>query len=83
MPLLSTLWASPIIRRITAALLTLGAVALFLINLRKSGERVGRLTERLQSQEKAHAITRHMLDSAANRPRSRDALTQRLRDGEF
>jgi hypothetical protein len=83
MPTLSTLWASPIIRRITAALLTLSAVALFLINLRRSGERVGRLTERLQSQEKTHAINREMLDSAANRPRSRDALTQRLRDGKF
>ena len=83
MPLLSTLWVSPIIRRMTAALLTLGAVALFLINLRKSGEQGGRLTERLQSQETTHAITRQMLDSAANRPRSRDALTQRLRDGEF
>ena len=83
MPLLSTLWASPIIRRITAALLTLGAVTLFLINLRKSGERIGRLTERLQSQEQSHAITRHMLDAAADRPRGSDALTQRLRDGEF
>ncbi len=83
MPLLSTLWASPIIRRITAVFLTLGTVGLFLINLRRSGERVGRLTERLQSQENSNAITKHMLDSAANRPRGRDALTQRLRDGEF
>ncbi len=83
MPFLSSLWGSTIIRRTTTALLTLGALALFLINLRKSGEQVGRLTERLQSQEKTHAINREMLDSAANRPRSRDALTQRLRDGEF
>lgn len=83
MPILSTIFSSSIIRRITAALLTLSAVTLFLINLRKSGERVGRLTERLQSKEKSHAITKRMLDSAADRPRSRDALTQRLRDGEF
>ncbi len=83
MPFLSTIWASPIIRRIITALLTLGAVALFLINLRKSGEQVGRLTERLQSQEQTHAITRQMLDATADRPRNRDALTQRLRDGEF
>ena len=83
MPFRPALLSSPIIRRITTALLTLGAVALFLINLRKSGERVGRLTERLQSQGKNHAVTRQMLDAAANRPRSRDALTQRLRDGEF
>lgn len=83
MPFLTSILSSPIVRRITAALLTLSAVALFLINLRRSGERVGRLTERLQSQENSHAITRQMLDAAADRPRSRDALTQRLRDGEF
>lgn len=83
MPALFVLLQRPLMRRVVIAFLTLGAIALFLINLRKSGERIGRLTERLQSQETTHAITRQMLDSAANRPRDRDALTQRLRDGEF
>lgn len=77
------LLCSPIIRCIEAALLTLAAVALLLNNLRKSGERGARLTERRQTQEQTHIIMKYMIDSAANRTRDRDALTQRLRDGEF
>jgi hypothetical protein len=58
-------------------------ISLFLLSLRRSGERAGRLAERLENQEKANEIQRQMLKAAARRPRSRDELAQRLRDGEF
>ena len=59
------------------------AVLLFLLALRRSGERVGRLAERLETSEKTNDIQRRMLDAAARRPRDRDELAERLRDGRF
>lgn len=45
--------------------------------------RAGRLAERLATSKKANAIQRHMPDAAARRPRDRDDLAQRMRDGGF
>lgn len=59
------------------------AVLLFLLSLRRSGERAGRLAERLETTEKANNVQRQMLEAAARRPRDRDDLVDRLRDGEF
>lgn len=59
------------------------AVLLFLLSLRRSGERAGRLAERLETTEKANDVQRRMLEAAARRPRDRDELTERLRDGRF
>jgi hypothetical protein len=59
------------------------AVLLFLVSLRRSGERAGRLVERLETTEKANDVQRQMLEAAARRPRDRNELAQRLRDGEF
>jgi hypothetical protein len=59
------------------------AVLLFLLSLRRSGERAGRLAERLVTTEKANDVQRRMLEAAARRPRDRDELVERLRDGEF
>ena len=59
------------------------AVLLFLLSLRRSGERMGRLAERLETAEKSHEAQRRMLEAAARRPRSRDDLAERLRDGQF
>jgi hypothetical protein len=59
------------------------AISLFLLSLRRSGERAGRLAERLENTEKANEIQRRMLEAATRRPRNRDELAQRLRDGEF
>lgn len=59
------------------------AVLLFLLTLRRSGERYGRLAERLETTEKANDVQRHMLDAAARRPRDRVELADRLRDGRF
>ncbi len=57
------------------------AVLLFLLALRRSGERTGRLAERLETTKQANDIQRRMLEAAARRPRSRDDLAERLRDG--
>lgn len=58
-------------------------IALFLLHLRRAGERAGRLAERLQTSETTHEIQRQMLDAASRRPADRNALTQRMRDGQF
>ena len=58
-------------------------ISLFLLSLRRSGEGAGRLAEQLENREKANEIQRRMLEAAARRPRNRDELAQRLRDGEF
>jgi hypothetical protein len=59
------------------------AIFLFLLALRRSRERAGRLAERLETMEKTHDAQRRMLEAAARRPRSRDDLAERLRDGRF
>lgn len=58
-------------------------ISLFLLFLRRSGEHAGRLAERFKNTEKTNEIQRRMLEAAARRPRNRDELAQRLRDGEF
>ena len=58
-------------------------VFLFLLSLRRSGERAGQLAERLENQEKANEIQCKMLEAASRRPPNRDELAQRLRNGEF
>lgn len=69
------------------AALRYGAIALtiflFLLSIRRSGERVGRIAERLENTEKANETQRGMLEAAARRPRNRDKLVDRLRDGGF
>ena len=59
------------------------AVLLFLLALRRSGERAGRLAEQLETMEKTHDAQRRMLEATARRPRNRDELVDRLRDGRF
>ncbi|AXS40993.1 hypothetical protein D1F64_14360 [Breoghania sp. L-A4] len=59
------------------------AILLFLLALRRSGARAGRLAQRLEAMEKTHDVQRRMLEAAARRPRSRDDLAERLRDGSF
>jgi len=58
-------------------------IALFLLNLRRAGERAGRLAERLSTSERTHEIQRQMLDATSRRPADRDALAQRMRDERF
>ncbi len=81
--MLGEIAASPLAR----AALRYGAIAftivLFLLSLRRAGERTGRFIERLEATEKANEIQRRMLEAAARRPRDRDELVDRLRDGGF
>ena len=59
------------------------AVLLFLLSLRRSAERAGRLAEQLEAAEKVNDVYRQMLDAAARCPRDRYDLAHRLRDGRF
>ena len=70
-------------RKALGLLLAILTIALFLLNLRRAGERAGRLAERLSTSERTHEIQRQMLDAASRRPADRDALADRLRDGRF
>ena len=80
---LVTILASGPARKVLGVLLAAMTIALFLLNLRRAGERAGRLAERLSTSERTHEIQRQMLDAASRRPADRDALVQRLRDGRF
>ena len=81
-------WIVPLLasgpaRKALGLLLAAVTIALFLLNLRRAGERAGRLAERLSTSERTHEVQRQMLDAASRRPADRDALVQRLRDGRF
>ncbi len=81
--LLVGVFARPWVRHLTAYALTALTIALFILNLRRAGERADRTAERLENLEHNHAIQRQMLDAAARRPRDRDDLVERLREGGF
>ena len=70
-------------RKALGLLLIALTIALFLLNLRRAGERAGRLAERHSTSERTHEIQRQMLDAASRRPADRNALADRLRDGRF
>ena len=72
-------WARTALRYAAIAL----TIVLFLLSIRRAGERVGRIAERLEHAETTNAIQRQMLEAAARRPRDRDELVDRLRDGGF
>ncbi|PQO21793.1 hypothetical protein C2I36_16460 [Rhodobacteraceae bacterium WD3A24] len=73
----------PWARRVASIALVALTVSLFLLNLRRAGERAGRAAERLETLERQNVIHRQMLEAAARRPRSRDDLLDRLRGGGF
>ena len=83
MGVLSALLASRWARRLGVGIALIGAVLLFLFNLRRAGETVGRHAERLKQMERQNDIQRRMLEAARNRPHDRDDLADRLRDGRF
>jgi len=80
---ITAILASGPARKVLGMALAAITIILFLLNLRRAGERAGRLAERLKSTERTHAIQRQMLEAASRRPRDRDALAQRMRDGRF
>lgn len=85
------MWASlvlgllgqPWVRRIAAFSVVTLTITLFILNLRRTAERAGRAAERLETLERTDAIRRQMLDAAERRPRDRDDLLDRLRQGGF
>jgi hypothetical protein len=80
---ITALLASGPARKALGLLLAAITVALFVLNLRRAGERARRLAERLSTSEKTYEIQRQMLDAASRRPADRDALAERMRDGRF
>jgi hypothetical protein len=81
--LLSGIIASPWVRAALRYSAVALAILLFLLSIRRAGERVGQLAERLATTEKANDVQRRMLEAAARRPRDRDELVDRLRGGGF
>ena len=80
---LTALLASGPARKALGLLLAALTIALFLLNLRRAGERTGRLAEQLSTSDRTNEIQRQLLEAASRRPADRDALAQRLRDGQF
>ncbi len=77
------LLARPWARRVAGFALAALTITLFILNLRRTAERAGRAAERLENLERTHDIQRQMLDAASRRPRDRDDLLDRLREGGF
>ena len=80
---ITAILASGPARKALGLIIAAFTIVLFLLNLRRAGERAGRQAERLQVSERTHEIQRQMLDAASRRPADRDALVDRLRDGRF
>ena len=57
----------------------IGAVAAILLGARQAG----RNAERVERMRKTIEVQREQLDAASRRPRDRDQLRRRLRDGSF
>ena len=81
--LLAGIFARPWVRRVAGYALVALTITLFIVNLRRQGERAGRAAERLDQLERSNAVHQEMLEAAARRPRDRDELLDRLRDGGF
>ncbi|MDR0807764.1 MAG: hypothetical protein LBE86_01310 [Gemmobacter sp.] len=75
---LASLW-----RRALPWLALAAAILLFILGARRTGEKVGRAAERLENIERTNDALRRMLEAGADRPRDRDDLVQRLREGGF
>jgi hypothetical protein len=81
--LLAALGGSRPMRSAVHVSLAAAAVILLLLPCRRSGERLGRLLEQRETLERSNDVQREMLEAAARRPRDRDELAERLRDGRF
>ncbi len=81
--ILAGVLARPWARWAAGVVFTALTVALFILNLRRAGERAGRAAGRLETLERDNVIQRQMLEAASRKPRSRDDLLVRLRGGGF
>jgi hypothetical protein len=81
--LVASLGGSRLLRSALRLGLKVAAILLLLLACRRSGERLGRLLEQRETLERSHDVQRQMLEAAARRPRGRDELADRMRDGRF
>lgn len=81
--LLAVIFARPWARRAAGYALIALTITLFILNIRRTAERARHAAERLDQLERTNAIQRQMLEAASRRPRDRDDLLERLRDGGF
>jgi hypothetical protein len=81
--LLAALGGSRLVRRALRVGLLFATILVLLLACRRSGERLGRVLERLEATEKTNDVQREMLEAAARRPRDRGELAERLRDRRF
>ncbi|WP_075223202.1 hypothetical protein [Acuticoccus yangtzensis] len=77
------LLAMPWLRRLGMYAAAAGAFVAALAALLRSGERSGQLLEQLEQEREVSDARQRMLDAAHDRPRGRDDLARRMRDGEF
>ena len=75
---LASLW-----RRALPWLALAAAILLFILGARRTGEQAGRAAERFEITERTNDALRRMLEAGADRPRDRDDLVERLREGGF
>lgn len=81
--IVAALRASRRVRRLAIGIALIGAALLFLLNLRRASEQACHAAERLQNMERTGDALHRMLEAGADRPRDRDDIAQRLRDGRF
>ena len=81
--LLAWLGAGRLGRAVLRVAALTAAILLLLLACRRSGERRGRVLERLETAERTNDVQRDMLEAAARRPRDRVELAERLREGRF
>jgi hypothetical protein len=80
---LSAVGGSRLVRSALRFGLAVAAVLMLLLACRRSGERLGPVLEQREILERCNDVQRQMLEAAARRPRDRDELAERLRDGRF
>ncbi|MBB4316230.1 hypothetical protein [Roseospira marina] len=69
--------------RLGRVVLAVGAALLALIWIRRDAVQDARRDARAQARKEAADAHARMLDAAGDRPRDRDTLARRLRDGRF
>ena len=70
---------APYVLRIVGLLAVMGAVAAILLRARQAG----RNAERVERMRRTIEVQHDQLDAASRRPRDRDELARRMRDGSF
>lgn len=83
--MIAALWIAlgAVRRRVLPWLTLAAAILLFILGARRSGEKAWRAAERLDNLERTNDARQRMLEAGADRPRDRDDLVGRLREGGF